>query len=49
MDVDKTFQNLVNHVADNVLLAVKILEETNAESLYGGSLLRITHDIQDPI
>ena len=49
MDVDETFQNLVNHVADNVLLAVKILEETNAESLHGGRLLRITHDIQDPI
>ena len=49
MDVDETFQNLVNHVANNVLLAVKILEETNAESLHGGSLFRITHDIQDPI
>lgn len=49
MDVDETFQNLVNHVADNVLLAVRILEETNAESLHGRILLRITHDIQDPI
>ena len=39
----------MNHIADDILLAVSKSKEANAESLYCGILLRITHDIQDPI